>query len=289
MREIGRRTGSRCRITPRVARRLLDCGIIERGVARVVCPSCKVRGLCPSCDGQGMCTAESTETCDSCPGLYSNLDACALGIQHATDDVVLANEQFYIQPPFEAVAEAFAPAIVQRVAQPSGPDLLVFIVRNLTIRSTAGLSVIARPVVFLVNGRAEIDGNIDAVGVAACALESECGAAATCVDGRCSPSACLVEATAGGRGMGGGAGGGGGGGGGFGTDGAEGGVGGTVDLSGIAGRPGRLAPGTEALIPLRVGCPGGAGGPHEGGPGSPGGGAGGAIQISARGDLVARG
>ena len=43
-------------------RRLLDCGIVERGIARVVCPSCqyeilvpfscKVRGLCPSCDGR---------------------------------------------------------------------------------------------------------------------------------------------------------------------------------------------------------------------------------------------
>lgn len=45
-------------------RRLLDCGIVERGFARVVCPSCqyeilvafscKVRGLCPSCDGRWM-------------------------------------------------------------------------------------------------------------------------------------------------------------------------------------------------------------------------------------------
>jgi hypothetical protein len=45
-------------------RRLLDCGIVERGFARVVCPSCqyeilvpfscKVRGLCPSCDGKRM-------------------------------------------------------------------------------------------------------------------------------------------------------------------------------------------------------------------------------------------
>ena len=45
-------------------RRLLDCGIVERGFARVVCPSCryeilvpfscKVRGLCPSCDGRRM-------------------------------------------------------------------------------------------------------------------------------------------------------------------------------------------------------------------------------------------
>jgi hypothetical protein len=43
-------------------RRLLDCGIVERGFARVVCPSCqfeilvpfscKARGLCPSCDGR---------------------------------------------------------------------------------------------------------------------------------------------------------------------------------------------------------------------------------------------
>jgi hypothetical protein len=45
-------------------RRLLDCGIMERGFARVVCPSCqyeilvpfscKVRGICPSCDGRRM-------------------------------------------------------------------------------------------------------------------------------------------------------------------------------------------------------------------------------------------
>ncbi len=45
-------------------RRLLDCGIVERGFARVVCPSCryeilvpfscKVRGLCPSCNGRRM-------------------------------------------------------------------------------------------------------------------------------------------------------------------------------------------------------------------------------------------
>jgi ribosomal protein S27E len=45
-------------------RRYLDCGIIERGFARVVCPSChhevlvpfscKTRGLCPSCDGRRM-------------------------------------------------------------------------------------------------------------------------------------------------------------------------------------------------------------------------------------------
>ncbi len=45
-------------------RRLLDCGVVERGFARVVCPSCqyevlvpfscKVRGLCPSCDGRRM-------------------------------------------------------------------------------------------------------------------------------------------------------------------------------------------------------------------------------------------
>ena len=45
-------------------RRLLDCGVEERGFARVVCPSCeyeilvpfsfKVRGLCPSCDGRRM-------------------------------------------------------------------------------------------------------------------------------------------------------------------------------------------------------------------------------------------
>ena len=45
-------------------RRTLDCGILERGFARVVCPSCpyevlvpfscKSRGLCPSCDGRRM-------------------------------------------------------------------------------------------------------------------------------------------------------------------------------------------------------------------------------------------
>lgn len=45
-------------------RRYLDCGLVERGFARVVCPtccyevlvpfSCKVRGLCPSCDGRRM-------------------------------------------------------------------------------------------------------------------------------------------------------------------------------------------------------------------------------------------
>ena len=45
-------------------RRLLDCGIVERGFARVVCRSCqyeilvpfscKVRGLCPSCEGRRM-------------------------------------------------------------------------------------------------------------------------------------------------------------------------------------------------------------------------------------------
>ena len=42
-------------------RRLLDCGIVERGFARVTCQyeilvpfSCKVRGLCPSCDGRRM-------------------------------------------------------------------------------------------------------------------------------------------------------------------------------------------------------------------------------------------
>lgn len=45
-------------------RRLLDCGIVERGFARVVCPSCryeilvafscKARGLCPSCEGRRM-------------------------------------------------------------------------------------------------------------------------------------------------------------------------------------------------------------------------------------------
>lgn len=43
-------------------RRFLDCGIVERGFARVVCPSCryeilvpfscKIPGLCPSCDGR---------------------------------------------------------------------------------------------------------------------------------------------------------------------------------------------------------------------------------------------
>jgi Transposase zinc-binding domain len=45
-------------------RRVLDCGVMERGFARVVCPSCqyeilvpfscKVRGLCPACDGRRM-------------------------------------------------------------------------------------------------------------------------------------------------------------------------------------------------------------------------------------------
>lgn len=45
-------------------RRYVDCGIVERGFARVVCPSChyevlvafscKSRGLCPSCDGRRM-------------------------------------------------------------------------------------------------------------------------------------------------------------------------------------------------------------------------------------------
>lgn len=45
-------------------RRTLDCGVVERGFARVVCPSCqyevlvpfscKSRGLCPSCDGRRM-------------------------------------------------------------------------------------------------------------------------------------------------------------------------------------------------------------------------------------------
>ena len=45
-------------------RRLLECGIVDRGFARVACPSChyeilvpfscKVRGLCPSCDGRRM-------------------------------------------------------------------------------------------------------------------------------------------------------------------------------------------------------------------------------------------
>ena len=45
-------------------RRYLDCGVVERGFARVVCPSCryeilvpfscKTRGLCSSCDGRRM-------------------------------------------------------------------------------------------------------------------------------------------------------------------------------------------------------------------------------------------
>ncbi|MDX2092951.1 MAG: transposase zinc-binding domain-containing protein [Kofleriaceae bacterium] len=45
-------------------RRFLDCGIVERGFARVQCAtcryemlvpfSCKIRGLCPSCEGRRM-------------------------------------------------------------------------------------------------------------------------------------------------------------------------------------------------------------------------------------------
>jgi Putative transposase/Transposase zinc-binding domain len=45
-------------------RRYLDCGVVERGFARVSCPSCqyemlvpfscKLRGLCPSCEGRRM-------------------------------------------------------------------------------------------------------------------------------------------------------------------------------------------------------------------------------------------
>lgn len=52
------------RYVERSFRRFLDCGIIERGFARVQCPSCqyeilvpfscKTRGLCPSCDGRRM-------------------------------------------------------------------------------------------------------------------------------------------------------------------------------------------------------------------------------------------
>ena len=54
-------------------RRLLDCGLVKRGFARVVCPSCqyeilvpfscKVRGLCPSCDGRRM-AAGATDLVD---------------------------------------------------------------------------------------------------------------------------------------------------------------------------------------------------------------------------------
>lgn len=65
MRAIVRRTASGCRATSSAGfRHYLDCGVVERGFARVVCPtcryevlvpfSCKVRGLCPSCDGRRM-------------------------------------------------------------------------------------------------------------------------------------------------------------------------------------------------------------------------------------------
>lgn len=256
-------------------------------------------GDCPdglACNEQKMCAATATTRCmplNGCgwPGI-SNVDPCAANIAadkvtvdwtistHVgihTGDPGMSNQMLDMVP--EGVVRAI-------VTQGDGSEVVVIAVRNLRVTGGENGSLYingTRPLIMLVNGTAVLDdGSITA---AANGLE-----ATGCANGRGGPGLDAVDE----------AGGGGGGGGGFGprvqsdASGAAGGFGafdGGVMQTGSG--PGLLEPGTDALVPLRGGCPGGKGGSHTfPGPVGTGGDAGrggSAFQLSAKTSLSIKG
>jgi hypothetical protein len=158
---------------------------------------------------------------------------------------------------------------------PDNSEAVLVIASSLRVERGIALDFALRirgsfPVIFLITGDVDIEGNM---GASADGLTSGGGAR-----GR---SACASAAGGNGaNGRGDAEGAAGGGGGGFGT---AGGLGGAGARGATSGRAGAIDP-DDTLVPLRGGCPGGAGGDADG-DGGQGGGAGGAIQISASGRI----
>lgn len=151
------------------------------------------------------------------------------------------------------------------VPQASGPDLVVFAARSLSVAAGSKLRFTgARPVAFVVYGDAYIQGELD---VSAAGAAGGAGSNFACTPGLGGTGISADHA-------------GGGGGGGFGTSGGE----GASATSGAKGGLGGATSSDATLVPLRGGCSGGAGGQGEGAMAA-GGAGGGAIQISVAGTL----
>ncbi len=255
------------------------------------CPA----GECPdglACNEQQMCAATATTRCTPLTGCgwpgISNVDPCAANIAAdkvtadwtiethlniSTGDPGMQNQMLDMIP-----ADLFRTIVTQG----DGSEVVVIAVHNLRVTGGQNGSLFingTRPLIVLVNGTAVLDdGSITA---AANGLE-----AAGCVNGRGGP----------GRDTTGQDGGGGGGGGGFGprtqsnASGAAGGFGAAEgSVIPMGGGAGMLEPGTDALVPLRGGCPGGKGGRHSTGTGGEAGRRGGAFQLSAKTSLSIQG
>lgn len=161
-------------------------------------------------------------------------------------------------------SQQLQPVVVPQRA--GAPDLVVFATRHLNVTSGSTFQFAgARPVVIVVYGDAEIDGQLD---VSAAGASGGPGSNFECTPG------------AGGNGVNDSDHAGGGGGGGFGTSGGS----GAASTDDALGGPGGAASTDAALAPLRGGCSGGLGGQAEGAT-TAGGGGGGALQLSVAGRL----
>jgi hypothetical protein len=147
------------------------------------------------------------------------------------------------------------------------PDVVVLATRHLTVTSGSTFRFAgARPVVIVVYGDAEIDGQLD---VSAAGATGGPGSNFECTPGAGGNGANNIDEHAGG-----------GGGGGFGTSGGS----GATSSDGALGGPAGAASTDATLLPLRGGCSGGLGGKGEGAT-TAGGGGGGALQLSVAGRL----
>jgi hypothetical protein len=255
--------------------------------------TCSADEICPdglNCNFQNICAVATSDRCPSnaCgwPAI-SNVDPCSPAIQADqvtadwTIDTSIQIETGEPGTPVPQLAAVPAGARVAVVQQEGGPEALVIVVHDLTLKN--GLSASgARPLILLVNGTAALNqGSFLSAGPGLVPTPG--------VD--CAPAIDLIglDATADN-------GGGGGGGGGFGqrventSSGAPGGSGGSPGSTiNNGGKPGRLVPNTDALVPLRGGCAGGPGGSNGAEMGGRAGLGGGAVQISAKTSLVVRG
>ncbi|MBA3396450.1 MAG: hypothetical protein H0T89_27715 [Deltaproteobacteria bacterium] len=267
------------------------CYAPEIAACQYSCPD----GECPdglACNEQKMCAATATTRCTPLTGCgwpgISNVDPCAANI--AADKVttdwtisthvsVNTGDQGMQNQMLDMVPGGLVRAIV---TQGDGSEVLVIAVQNLRVTGGDNGSLFvngSRPLILLANGIVEIDdGSITTV---SSALDGP-----GCLNGRGGNG---FDQTAE-------VGGGGGGGGGFGPrvqSNASGAAGGFGAFEGgfvpMGSTPGLLEPGTETLVPLRGGCPGGKGGRHESGTAGEAGRAGGAFQLSAKTSLSIKG
>lgn len=171
------------------------------------------------------------------------------------------------------------------VAQSDGGVARVVALAGFTLPSQTTLQITGEhPLILLVHGDALINGTLDvSARMSATGSVAGPGAASDAVCGSSSGGSGSM-----GDNENGGTGGGGGGGGGFGRDGGDGGD--NTGNGGTRGARGVVASDLD-LVPLRGGCPGGAGGASGVGPSGEGapGGAGGALQISVRDTLEVAG